>query len=89
MIVEYIHHGTLVKVDSALMGKHHDHCLCWKCGLFKPGTSKNCAVAQKLYQICVEHDLVTPVYECPLFQQQPARNGAFSDLQDPKSSVFV
>jgi hypothetical protein len=68
MIEKYVHHGAEVFVRSDLKGKHHGHCLCWICGNFKPGKPENCAIAQKLYEICVEHDLVTPVHECPKFK---------------------
>lgn len=67
MIEKYEHHGAQVFVDSELKGTHRSHCLCWKCASFKPGKEDNCPIANKLYQICVEFDLVTPVYECPKF----------------------
>ncbi len=68
MIIQYTHHDALVYVDSELMGKHKEHCLCYKCCYFKPGMANNCSIAQELYQICVKHNLVTPVYECPVFK---------------------
>ena len=67
---QYDHHGATVWVDATLKGQHRSHCLCWKCGNFKPGTPENCGIAQRLYQICVDHNLVTPVYECPEFKAQ-------------------
>lgn len=54
-------------MDSLLRGKHREHCLCWRCLNFKPGTEDNCRIAKRLYQICVEENLVTPVYECPAY----------------------
>lgn len=68
-IEQYEHHGAQVWVDSNLKGQHRNNCLCWKCENFKPGTEENCEIAQKLYQICVDESLVTPVYECPKFVQ--------------------
>ena len=66
-IERYVHHGREVAVDSDLKGKHRSHCLCFICDRFNPGASDNCPIAQKLYGLCVEHNLVTPVYECPDF----------------------
>jgi len=66
-IVTYEHHGAKVFVEENLKGQHRSHCLCWKCANFKPGESGNCPIAQRLYQICVEENLVTPVFECPKF----------------------
>lgn len=66
-IERYVHHGREVAVDSELKGKHRSHCLCYVCDRFKPGTPANCPIAQRVYETCVEHDLVTPVYECPDF----------------------
>ncbi len=69
MIEWYEHHGTKVAVEDYLKGKHHDHCLCWICENFNPfDRSKNCPIANKLFDLCVEHHLVTPVYECPEFR---------------------
>lgn len=66
-IIEYEHHGTIVKVDEDLKGKHREHCLCWKCGNFKPRTPENCERANELFQYCVKWDMTTPVFECPAF----------------------
>ena len=66
-IIKYEHHGEVVSVDEELKGKHRDHCLCWKCGQFYPGEDQNCLIASRLFSICVEFNLVTPVYECPYF----------------------
>jgi len=69
MIEKYIHHDAEVFVDSRLKGKHRDHCLCYKCVRFQPGTEDNCIAAQTLYNLCCLQDMVTPVYECPSFQE--------------------
>ncbi len=67
-----IHHSNLrVWVRSDLKGKHRDHCLCFDCKKFRPGLKGNCHTAQMLYEVCVEHDLVTPVWECRKFEQDP------------------
>lgn len=67
-IVKYEHHGTLVSVMADLKGKHREHCLCYSCDRMRPGTPEHCPIASRLYQICVDHSLVTPVYECPSFE---------------------
>ena len=64
-IVKYKHHGAWVKVDGELKGHHREHCLCFRCGLFAPGTPNNCAIAQQVFATCEDLNLVTPVYECP------------------------
>ena len=70
-IVRYTHHGTVVNVQEHLIGKHRDHCLCWKhCKRFKPNTGENCAIAQKLYEFDVEQNLTTPVWECPAYVEE-------------------
>ncbi len=68
-IVKYKHHNDEeVSVQEHLKGKHSDHCLCWQnCKNFKPGKKENCYIAQKLYSLCVNYNIVTPVWECPLY----------------------
>lgn len=65
----YEHHGNEVWVDSALKGLHRAYCLCFQCAKFKPNTDENCPIAQSTYENCVEHGLVTPVWECPEFEE--------------------
>lgn len=70
-VTHYKHHGVDVAVREVLMGEHREFCLCWyPCVFLKPGQSDNCPVAQKLYEFDVEHNLVTPVWECPNFVQR-------------------
>jgi len=69
--IQYEHHGKKVWVRADLQGKHRQICLCWKCALFLPGDRKwNCPIANEIYFKCVEHNLVTPVLECPKFQKR-------------------
>lgn len=68
-IIEYKHHGKLVKVDENLKGKHREHCLCFRCRLFAPGQGHNCGVAELLYQFCKEYSVTTPVFECPWIKE--------------------
>lgn len=70
MFERYNHHGKPeVWVRADLRGKHRDHCLCYDCKRFRPGTAKNCPIAQALYQACIDHHVVTPVWECRKFRQ--------------------
>ena len=64
----YEHHGNQVFVQNHLKGKHREHCLCFSCDDFHPGTKLNCAIAKTLYQLCIDQGMVTPVYECPKFK---------------------
>lgn len=72
----YKHHGEQpVWVRADLRDRHRDHCLCFDCKRFHPGEPVNCPVAQAIYQNCLNYNLVTPVWECPRFVQDPfARN---------------
>lgn len=60
---------AIVWVFKELKGKHRLHCLCYNCKLFKPGSDENCEIAKDTFKNCIKHDLVTPVYECPKFDQ--------------------
>lgn len=67
-IERYVHHGREVAVDSELKGKHRSHCLCFICANFNPqDREKNCPIANQIFATCVDHGVVTPVYECPKF----------------------
>ncbi len=67
--VQYEHHGTTVWVDASLKGKHREHCLCFACEKFRPGTPENCPIAQATFENCVKFNTTTPVFECPEFVQ--------------------
>lgn len=67
MYEQYEHHGETVWVKTSLKGKHREHCLCFSCSKFKPGKHDNCPIASGLYVIVCDHGLVSPVYECPEF----------------------
>jgi len=71
-IEEYEHHGNNVKVRSDLKGKHRSYCLCWICNKFKPeDRENNCPIANDTYENCIKNKLVTPVWECPEFEEKP------------------
>jgi len=77
-IVEYAHHGTLVSVDEDQKGKHRQHCLCYRCSEFRPCQDENCAIAKEVYRLCVDFDLVLPVWECHVFKEGPPDLSRFS-----------
>ena len=66
-IIKYVHHDVDVCVREDLKGKHREFCLCYSCDNFHPGESNNCLIAQAIYENCVKFDVVTPVWECPLY----------------------
>lgn len=67
-VERYTHHGVDVAVLSAVKGQHRDHCLCFSCGKFIPGLPVNCVIAQAVFENCIKLNLVTPVYECPVYE---------------------
>lgn len=70
-VEKYVHHGAEVSVISQMKGKHRDICLCFQgCRFFKPGEPNNCSIAQQIYEMCVEHNLVTPVLECAKYEAE-------------------
>lgn len=69
MYEQYNHHGKEVWVKSDLKGKHREHCLCWTCNHFEPDIRvKNCKIAEVLFGVCIEYNIVTPVWECPGYE---------------------
>ena len=76
LIIQYYHHARLVSVREDLWGKHRDHCLCFEpCSRFFPSEpERNCPKARRLFKLCVEEGMTTPVFECPDFS--PVTEGA-------------
>jgi hypothetical protein len=70
-VIKYIHNpiGRPVYAYDTHAGVY-DHCLCLSCNKFHPGSIDNCEIANLLYKICVMHELVTPVYECPEWEEK-------------------
>lgn len=69
-IVKYNHHEAEVSVMEHLKGKHRESCLCYaNCKYFKPDQLDNCEIAQETFELCVKHNTVTPVFECPKFEK--------------------
>ena len=76
-IITYRHHEVVVSVDRDNQGKHRDNCLCHRnCLYFKPNTSDNCSIAQSLFDICVQSNVVTPVWECAKYKSRKYDRGA-------------
>ena len=71
-IVHYYHHSNRpVAVRKDLKGKHREYCLCWSCERFTPeARAVNCSLASLLFSINQIFDLVTPVWECPLYREK-------------------
>lgn len=70
-VERYLHHGTEVSVLSHVKGKHRENCLCYAdCVHFRPGQPGHCPIAAENYALCRKHGLVTPVFECPKFEQK-------------------
>jgi hypothetical protein len=68
---QYEHFGKSVWVRKKLRGKHRKHCLCFSCSKFKPGMPEtNCHIANLNYALCLQCNLVTPVYECIEFSEK-------------------
>lgn len=67
---QYNHHGETVWVKTEQKGRHKEHCLCYACEKFHPGSEDNCPVAEANYRHCVEYNLVLPVWECPWFMER-------------------
>jgi len=69
-IVVYEHHGRMMNVVKDRIGMHRELCLCYQdCSFFNPeDRDKNCPIAQKLYELCVQHGLATPVVECETYK---------------------
>lgn len=70
-ITKYMHHGDKpVAVFTEKKGQHRGHCLCFQCQKLKSGLDDNCEIAKKVYETCKEHNIVSPVWECPEFTQK-------------------
>lgn len=72
----YNHHDTNVWVRSDLKGLHRKYCLCHSCKkLNMIDRNKNCPIAKDLFNNCVKHNVVTPVFECPNFEEDILKEG--------------
>ena len=63
-IIRYEHHGRSMAVIEDHKGTHREHCLCYECANFAPGTEDNCPIAQSLFEFDVKNGVTTPVFEC-------------------------
>jgi hypothetical protein len=69
-VITYTHHGKVVAVYYLQKGQHKEYCLCYACSKFSYNKEKNCPIAQKVFSLCVEENLVLPVWECPSFEHK-------------------
>jgi hypothetical protein len=65
---KYEHHGNIVSVNSEFKGKHREICLCYACAKFGPEGAHTCPIAAYVFSNCLMFNLVTPVLECPEFE---------------------
>lgn len=68
-VTNYLHHGNKVFVREDLKGKHRQYCLCYHCKHYSTDRKKNCLISNAIHANCVRYGLVTPVFECPEFEQ--------------------
>lgn len=81
-VIKYEHHGRMVCVFEDLKDRHRKHCLCHSCRRFRPLNQEvHCPIAKAVYKNCVELDIVTPMWECPVFEQD-LDGGNFADLRE-------
>lgn len=82
--IRYVHHGADVAVREDLKGTHREHCLCYACKKFVPfvppvagePTRLNCPIALDTFMNCAKHNIVTPVFECPEFEEDKDKSVA-------------
>jgi len=70
VIVKYEHHGKDVLVDASAIGLHRAVCLCYTgCKHYNPESREdNCPISNAVYANCVEHGIVSPIWECPKYE---------------------
>ena len=62
-----------MSVFKMIKGRHKERCLCYRCKKFVPeDRGKNCPIANLLFAVCVQCDIVAPVLECraDLFEER-------------------
>jgi len=64
------HHGTMVIGRTDLVPKHREYCLCHSCKLLDiDNIDNNCEIAKELFNLCIKHNITTPVFYCPKFKE--------------------
>jgi len=66
------HFGADVSVNPLLERMRAEDCLCLNCGKLNPNPSKNCPVAQSLYEICVRENVAMAMTRCPNWTRKAA-----------------
>jgi hypothetical protein len=69
MYIKYEHRGNLVWVESDRVGIHQRYCMCYDCKRFAPEDKENCKIAEDVFINCKNNHIVTPVWECPEFEE--------------------
>ena len=44
--------------------------MCYQCLRFNPTPTRNCPIAQALYNLCVKENIAAPVWECERFMSK-------------------
>lgn len=57
------HYGVWVKTNVEMDFLRREQCLCFNC----KNADAGCDVAQKLYEVCKEHNVATMITRCPTF----------------------
>ena len=73
IIIWYTHHKRKVWVRDDLKGHHRNFCLCYICKrnpFNREEGEEKCPIADAIYQNCKEFGVVTPVWECPEFEDE-------------------
>jgi hypothetical protein len=65
----YEHDGVVVATKAHLKNKHFDYTLCSSCKSFKPSSPDNCNIVKAVYKNCIAYNILTPIFECPNFEE--------------------
>lgn len=86
-VVWYRHHSRKVAVQAHLKGRHKEYSLCYRCRrLSLDPAEDNCPIAEALYEACLTHHIVTPVWECPGFQASRSSHVSEDDNDESKEA---
>jgi hypothetical protein len=69
-IIEMLHHGLKLFAFEELVGKNHEHGLCYSCDRFRPvDPENNCRIAQEVFTFNKTFRVISPIYGCAIFRQ--------------------
>lgn len=66
-MIRVMHHGRATYGLDELVKSYREHSLCYSCAKFHPGSKRNCAIAQSIYEFNRSMHVVTPIYMCELY----------------------